>query len=123
MREPVRDEDDVCWGGRTFVFKNEAQKLWLERCVEKGYTVPDWPKPYGGAGLSPEETKILSQEMKRIGARSPLDSFGIWMRGPALLKFGPEEDRKSAVQGKSVSVRVDPGGRRDIKKKKQNKPQ
>src|SRR3546814_15889555 len=57
MREPVRDEDDVCWGGRTFVFKNEAQKLWLERCVEKGYTVPDWPKPYGGAGLSPEETK------------------------------------------------------------------
>src|SRR3546814_3741134 len=37
MREPVRDEDDVCWGGRTFVFKNEAQKLWLERCVEKGY--------------------------------------------------------------------------------------
>src|SRR3546814_3241483 len=71
MREPVRDEDDVCWGGRTFVFKNEAQKLWLERCVEKGYTVPDWPKPYGGAGLSPEEIKILRQEMKRIGARSP----------------------------------------------------
>src|SRR3546814_14919384 len=32
----------------------------------------------------------------------------------------PEQrDRKSVVSGKSVSVRVDPGGRRIIKKKKQ----
>src|SRR3546814_13915829 len=29
-----------------------------------------------------------------------------------------QEDRKSVVEGKSVSVRVDPGGRRIIKKKK-----
>ena len=41
MREPVRGEDDVCWGGRNWTFKNEAQKLWLDRCVAKGYTVPD----------------------------------------------------------------------------------
>ena len=47
MREPVRGDDDVCWGGRNWQFKNEAQRLWLERCVAKGYTVPDWPKPYG----------------------------------------------------------------------------
>src|SRR3546814_11604649 len=26
MREPVRDEGDVCWGGRNWVFKNDAQK-------------------------------------------------------------------------------------------------
>ena len=32
--------------------------------------------------------------MKRIGARSPLDSFGIWMLGPALLKFGTEDQKK-----------------------------
>ncbi|WP_374525639.1 acyl-CoA dehydrogenase family protein [Sphingopyxis sp.] len=93
MREPVRDEGDVCWGGRKWVFKNDAQKAWLEACVSKGYTVPDWPKAYGGAGLSPEETKILKQEMKRINARSPLDSFGIWMLGPALLQFGTEEQK------------------------------
>src|SRR3546814_8766496 len=34
-----------------------------------------------------------SDLMKRIGARSPLDSFGIWMLGPALLKFGTEEQK------------------------------
>lgn len=93
MREPVRDEGDVCWGGRKWVFKNDAQKQWLEACAAKGYTVPDWPKEYGGAGLTPEQTKILKQEMKRINARSPLDSFGIWMLGPALLNSGPKSRR------------------------------
>jgi len=93
MREPVRGDDDVCWGGRNWQFKNEAQRLWLERCVAKGYTVPDWPKPYGGAGLSAAETKILRQEMARINARPPLSSFGIWMLGPALLHFGTEEQK------------------------------
>jgi acyl-CoA dehydrogenase len=48
MREPVRDEGDTCWGGRNFVFKSDAQRLWLERCAAKGYTVPDWSKAYGG---------------------------------------------------------------------------
>src|SRR3546814_14406724 len=58
--------------------------------------------------------------------------------GPALIRTAPGEhgrragrlapsclirktvDRKSVVKGKSVSVRVDLGGRRIIKKKKQN---
>src|SRR3546814_9678330 len=31
--------------------------------------------------------------MKRIHARSPLDSFGIWMLGSALLQFGTEEQK------------------------------
>ena len=90
MRQPVRDEDDVYWGGRSATFKNDAQKAWFEACVAKGYTVPAWPKEYGGAGLSPAEAKVLRQEMAAIGARSPLSSFGIWMLGPALLHFGTE---------------------------------
>ncbi len=93
MREPVRDEDDVCWGGRNFKFKNDAQKAWLDACVAKGYTVPDWPKAYGGAGMSAAEAKVWREEMARAGARPPLSSFGIWMLGPALLKFGTEEQK------------------------------
>ncbi|WP_298019831.1 acyl-CoA dehydrogenase family protein [uncultured Parasphingopyxis sp.] len=94
MREPVRDDDDVCWGGRNWTFKNDAQKSWFDACVAKGYTVPDWPKEYGGAGLSPPEAKILREEMARINARPPLSSFGIWMLGPALLHFGTEEQKQ-----------------------------
>ena len=76
MRTPAKSEDDACWGGRNVVFQSEAQKLWLERCAAKGYTVPDWPKPYGGAGLSSQEAKVLRQEMASMGCRSPLSSFG-----------------------------------------------
>ena len=94
MREPVRDESDMCWGGRNPAFKNEAQKLWLERMAERGWTVPDWPRDYGGGGLSPAETKVLKQETARIGARNPLMSFGISMLGPALLKYGSEEQKR-----------------------------
>ena len=94
MREPVLGEDDLCWGGRNAAFKNDAQRRWLERMAERGWTVPDWPKEYGGGGLSPAENKILRQEMAAIGARNPLYSFGISMLGPALLKYGTEEQKK-----------------------------
>jgi acyl-CoA dehydrogenase len=94
MRQPMRDESDACWGGRNPSFQSEAQKLWMERMAERGWTVPDWPKEYGGGGLSPAETKILHQEMARINARNPLMSFGISMLGPALLKYGSEAQKK-----------------------------
>lgn len=93
MREPIRDDDDVCWGGRGVKFKNDAQRVWLERMGAKGWTVPEWPSQYGGGGLSREEAKVLSEEMRRIKARSPLSSFGIWMLGPALLKYGNEAQK------------------------------
>ena len=94
MRQPIRDESDMCWGGRNPVFKNDAQRRWMEVMAERGWTVPDWPKDYGGGGLSAAETKVLKQEMARIGARNPLMSFGISMLGPALLKYGTEEQKK-----------------------------
>ncbi len=94
MREPMRTEADACWGGRNWSFQSDAQRTWLERMVERGWTVPHWPKDYGGAGLSPGEAKVLKEEMARIGARQPLTSFGISMLGPALLKFGSEEQKK-----------------------------
>jgi len=94
MRVPMRSEKDACWGGRKFVFQSPAQRQWLEVMGLRGWTVPDWPKEYGGGGLSAAETKVLKEEMAAIGARSPLMSFGISMLGPALLKFGNEEQKK-----------------------------
>ncbi|MFC3050867.1 acyl-CoA dehydrogenase family protein [Kordiimonas pumila] len=93
MRTPIQNDADTCWGGRKFVFQSDDQKLWLERMGAKGWTVPTWPKEYGGGGLTKAEAKVLSEEMQRIGARSPLSSFGIWMLGPALLEFGTEEQK------------------------------
>ncbi len=93
MRTPMSGFSDACWGGRKFKFESKAQEQWMRRMAEKGWTVPTWPKEYGGGGLSKEEAKVLASEMKRIKARSPLSSFGIWMLGPALLKFGTHEQK------------------------------
>ncbi len=94
MRLPARGDEDICWGGRNFVFQSPAQKLWLERMVERGLTVPTWPVDCGGAGYSQTEAAALAGELHRIGARPPLVSFGISMLGPALLKFGTPEQKR-----------------------------
>lgn len=93
MRQPVRGDDDICWGGRNFTFQSPAQRTWMTRAAEVGLTVPTWPVAYGGAGLDRAREKVLIEEMERIGARPPLQSFGIWMLGPALLAFGSEAQK------------------------------
>ena len=85
--------EDACWGGRNWTFKSEGQKLWLERMAAKGWTVPTWPKEYGGGGLTKEENKVLREEMTRIKAKTPHENFGITMLGPALLHFGTHEQK------------------------------
>ena len=55
--------------------------------------------------LSHEEARILKEEMARIRARSPLESFGIWMLGPALLAFGSEEQKKELLPQVAQHIR------------------
>jgi len=88
------NETDHCFGGRLWRFKDDAQRLWLERMSSRGWTAPEWPRQYGGGGLSPVEAQVLREEMSRIQAHSPLTSLGIWMLGPALLRFGTEEQKQ-----------------------------
>ena len=94
MRTPLKSDDDICWGGRQFKFTSDDQKNWLRLMADKGWTVPSWPIEYGGAGLSPEQVRILKKEMAKLGCRTPLTSLGIIMLAPALMKFGTEEQKK-----------------------------
>ncbi|MCZ4109508.1 acyl-CoA dehydrogenase family protein [Brevundimonas diminuta] len=87
-------EADMVWGGRNAVFPTPAHKVWLERMAERGWTAPEWPREYGGGGLSREEAKVLAAELRRIKAHPALYSFGVWMLGPALLAFGTEEQKQ-----------------------------
>ena len=93
MRTPALSEDDSVWGGRNARYANPEAKLWLDRMGAKGWTVPSWPKQYGGGGLSADEERVLQQELRRIHARSPLQSFGIGMLGPVLLEYATEEQK------------------------------
>ncbi|WP_390914701.1 acyl-CoA dehydrogenase family protein [Pseudosulfitobacter sp. SM2401] len=93
MRDGVRNEETICWGGRNWEFISDAQRDWLNVMAAKGWTVPTWPVEYGGAGMDRAHDKILSEELVRLKARLPLQSFGIWMLGPALLAFGSHEQK------------------------------
>ncbi len=93
MRQPVRGDADVVWGGRNAKM-TPPQRAWLDAMAGRGWTVPEWPREYGGGGLAKDEAKVLAQELRAIRARSPLSSFGIWMLGPALLKYGNEAQKR-----------------------------
>lgn len=93
MRTPM-PADESPGGGRRAQFKNPDTKLWMDRCAERGYTVPSWPKEYGGAGLDKNQTVVFQEEMRRINARPPHVGMGISMIGPALLEYGTDEQKQ-----------------------------
>ena len=87
MRDGETGVEAACWGGRRWQFTSPGQKLWLERMGAKGWTVPTWPKEYGGGGLSKAEAEILAEEMTAIGARKPHASPNAWIDSFAIGKF------------------------------------
>ena len=92
MRIKPTEKDNV-YGGRKWQWQNSDARVWLERMAGKGWTVPDWPQEYGGAGLTAQQSKVLYQEMQRLGCRKPLIGHGIMMLGPALLEHGSEQQK------------------------------
>ncbi len=68
-------------------------KLWLERMAQKGWTVPTWPREYGGAELDREQYRVLIEELQRINARTPLTGRGVNYIGPTILEFGTDDQK------------------------------
>lgn len=96
MRTPM-PEGEAVWGGRNPVFRNPDSKVWLEAMASRGWTAPAWPVEYGGGGLSPAENRVLQEELRRIKARPPIMSFGIWMFGPVILEYGTEAQKRTLL--------------------------
>jgi alkylation response protein AidB-like acyl-CoA dehydrogenase len=82
------------WGGRRPKWDHPEMKTWLERAAARGFTAPTWPREVGGGGLSPEQARVLAEEMRRLRLPAPLVGFGLTMIGPTLLRFGTEEQKR-----------------------------
>jgi len=80
-------------GGGTKVRMTDDQQTWIERTSSEGLTVPTWPTEYGGAGFSKDQYIVFLDEMRRLGARTPVAGMGTSMIGPTLLEFGTEEQK------------------------------
>ena len=90
--EGARGPGQIPIGSKSVPLAPDSQ-LWLERMVEKGWTVPTWPRAYGGAGLGKDEYGILIDELQRINARTPLTGRGVNYIGPTILEYGTEEQK------------------------------
>ena len=80
-------------GGRKKPSSNPEAYAWMEAMAERGWTVPTWPKEYGGGGLDKDEFLVLLEELQRINARPPLGGMGVTMIGPTLLEYGSEDQK------------------------------
>ena len=70
------------------------RERYLALMVERGWTAPTWPKEYGGGGLSPQEARVLQEELARLRLPTPLFGMGLWMIGPTLLVHGSEAQKR-----------------------------
>jgi len=84
-------------GGRKAPRPYPDSNAWLAMMAEKGWTIPFWPKEYGGGGLDMQETKIINEELMRLELPPPLSGFGIKMIGPTILQYGTEEQKKKFI--------------------------
>ncbi len=66
---------------------------WREKLGAKGWATPTWPKEYGGAGLSNDEVRVLTEEMNRIGAYNPVGGLAVMMFAPTLMEYGTDEQK------------------------------
>ena len=63
----ARGAGQTAWGSRRIALEPDV-RLWLERMADRGWTVPTWPRQFGGAELTRDEYTVLIDEMKRIDA-------------------------------------------------------
>ena len=94
----ARGPGAVPWGSRK-VPADRDSALWLGRMAERGWTVPTWPRRYGGAELDKDQYAVLIDELKRIGARSPLTGRGVNYIGPTILELGDDDQKARWLPG------------------------
>jgi len=94
----ARGPGQIPWGSTRVPLEPDA-RLWLERMASQGWTVPTWPREYGGAELTSGEYLVLLEELRRIDARSPLTGRGVNYIGPTLLDYGTPEQKARWLPG------------------------
>lgn len=71
---------------------HKAQMAWQAILHQRGWAAPAWPKEHGGAGWSVTQRHIFERERVLAGA-PPTSPMGINMAGPAIIRFGTEEQK------------------------------
>ena len=73
-------------------FSKAEMVEWVRILNKKGWSVPHWPREWGGTGWSPVQQYIFMDEIQQAPALQPLP-FGHNMLGPVLIEFGSEAQK------------------------------
>jgi alkylation response protein AidB-like acyl-CoA dehydrogenase len=72
----------------------EVRRAWQRKLHAAGYLGLDWPREWGGRGLTAVEKTIFEEESARADAPPIVNFLGIGLLGPALIHHGTEEQRR-----------------------------
>ena len=67
-------------------------KPWYMALANQGWLAPNWPKEFGGMGISASKQLIFLEEKERHGC-CRLNDMGMTMIGPLLIRFGRKEQQ------------------------------
>jgi len=90
---------DLAWRGQQgFLAARDDSLQWTRILHRRGWSVPHWPKEYGGTGWTAEQLYIWDEERYLAGA--PLQNLGgVDLVGPVIYKFGNEEQKRRFLPG------------------------
>lgn len=83
-------------GGDDSKFIPEA-KVWQAKKADAGYACITWPKEWGGAGGTPAESIIFTEEEGKFGIAFAVFGIGLGMCLPTVMAAGNEADKKRFV--------------------------
>jgi alkylation response protein AidB-like acyl-CoA dehydrogenase len=75
----------------------DEMRAWQRKLHAGGFLGAAWPKEYGGAGLTEMQQAILNEELARARAPQVVNAMAIWWVGPAIMRYGTDEQKKRFI--------------------------
>jgi alkylation response protein AidB-like acyl-CoA dehydrogenase len=72
-----------------------SRRKWHREMYEGGWIGLDWPREYGGRGLSLVEQLIVNEEIARAEAPPIANWVGVEIIGPTLIKWGSDAQKRT----------------------------
>src|SRR5262245_37078503 len=72
-------------------------RRWQSACYDAGFVGRCWRTEFGGGGRPPGEQIIVDQELAGGSAPEFVNTVGLGVLGPSLLRFGDDEQRRRYI--------------------------
>lgn len=67
---------------------------WWSRLARVGWSVPTWPKEWGGAGLSLSDAAVVRRVLEQRGAAAGPAGLGVMLAGPTVMAHGDDAHKQ-----------------------------